>query len=199
MKPVGSFKLLSTLAVLLASITLTGCDQGVDESVQSQLNHFEAMKTELDPEPFGRLPEKSAENFSPVPKDTPFFYTVKRQQPNCYASVDTFVRGQKGNNCIIGDPNQAMAEIAGFSARCVDNCDTPARLREVNAAAAGTCNGFCAQFKCAAQYAPRAQCGASACYAGDPNCNAEWPLMDYCMLLQAAQVWNCQCVPDVTG
>lgn len=197
MKTFNCLRKISFLGTLLGLLMMAGCDQNDEESEKAQLDHFSAVKVEHDPVPLGQLPEKRADNFSPVPEDTPFFYKPELKQAQCFAAVNTFVRGRKGNNCIIGNPNQAMAEIAGSSERCVANCDTPARLQEANLSAAGTCNAFCAQFQCGAQYAPRRQCGASNCYAGDPACNAQWPKMDYCMLLQGARVWNCECLPRV--
>lgn len=109
----------------------------------------------------------------------------------CYSDVRTFVRAQSGKNCA-----DLVAEIAGWSEKCVKKCNNAARLAEANTSAAATCAAFCHQNGCRTfRYAPRRRCGASLCQAGMSECDPKkCPLFDACYLLQGTQVWNCDCL-----
>ena len=168
---------LMTMHVLVCVVTVPGCGrQAADPEVKSRLETLEAIRTELDPG--GPPPVERAAGFELLAPDTPFLVLAAKSGSDCYASLVTTIRAQQGNNCTPGNPNQFVAEIAGWSEKCVDGCQPAARLAEINTAAAARCAAFCAQKGCGAQYAPRAQCGNQNCDPGSSLCNPHWPDFD---------------------
>lgn len=112
-------------------------------------------------------------------------------QTDCLGWVWPHVRRTEGSTC-----DDYQAEISGHSTRCVEKCDTEARLAEINTAAAATCKAWCAARGCdTSQYTPLSKCGADACVADDTVCDdPRCPLLNYCFLLLDNHLWNCTCL-----
>jgi len=94
------------------------------------------------------------------------------------------------------------AVVNGWSETCVaqGQCNTPARLGEVNGAAEKFCADWCAKKKCDYKYTSRTKCSSSWCMNSDDcqkNCNL--PLLDACFFQEATPNYNCECKDKVEG
>jgi hypothetical protein len=98
----------------------------------------------------------------------------------------------EGQKC---EDNKAV--INGWSRKCVaeGQCDTPARLAEVNKAAEDFCASWCAAKKCDYIYKKHDKCDLGAdCYdSEDCRKNCDTPKRDCCYFIQAAPNFNCEC------
>lgn len=92
------------------------------------------------------------------------------------------------------------AVINGWSLLCVvdGQCNTPARLAELNQAAEDFCAQWCAKKNCAYRYTKRDRCDSSHCLQSkDCQKNCDGPLRDSCYFQQRAPNFNCQCLERV--
>ena len=91
---------------------------------------------------------------------------------------------------------QNMAVVNGWSELCLaaGQCNTPARLAEINRAAEDFCADWCAKKSCAYRYTKRTKCDSSWCL-NSKNCqqNCDLPLLDACFLQQDTPNYNCEC------
>lgn len=98
--------------------------------------------------------------------------------------------------------SQNKAVINGASVKCVaaGQCNTQARLGELNNALEAFCADWCAKKSCDYQYAPRSKCDSIWCLES-PLCqkNCDLPLRDSCSAQQPAPNYNCECIEKVTG
>lgn len=158
------------------------------------VRRYERIRTELDPRGPGPAEEAGglrdeANRVDESEVRTPQAEGEPEPHP-CWGNVLTLVRAEQGTSC-----ETYAAEIGGWSEHCVDECDDAARLAEAVADARATCAAFCRSKGCPGpRYAPPDTCAAAECLAGLPDCQAEWPLLNTCFLLQEKRVWNCVCV-----
>jgi hypothetical protein len=160
--------------LLLAAVSSTSDEQTVDSTPASERPH-------------ALIEQGAAPAASPLPdgRDT------QQQLPRCWSRVQTFIRREMGTDC-----NSYAAEISGYAQKCVEQCDPVARYREAVAAAEQRCAEFCRAKNCPGpRYQPPANCEATDCFTGAPECTLnECPLFDACYLMQSEHAWNCICV-----
>ncbi len=114
--------------------------------------------------------------------------------------IDAFIPKREfveGETC-----QENKAVVNGWSLLCLvaNQCNTPARLAELNQAAEAVCAEWCAKKKCDYQYTKREKCDSSRCvnFADcQKNCNV--PFRDQCYFQQAAPNFNCQCRERIQG
>lgn len=98
--------------------------------------------------------------------------------------------------------SQNKTVVNGWSEKCVatGQCNTPARLRELNGAAEAFCADWCAKKQCDYRYTARPKCDSSWCQnSRECQQNCDLPLLDTCYFQQPAPNYNCQCIEKVTG
>jgi hypothetical protein len=121
-----------------------------------------------------------------VPQELP----LQQAAPgNCFQNIVTKIRAEEGNDC-----DTYRVEIAGFSERCVKDCDDKARLEELRQAGQKLCFEFCQRKQCKGPtFSPPPECAISEC-GNNPKCDQNiCPNLNACFLLQTRRVWNCVC------
>lgn len=171
--------------LLVLGLVLGAC---AGENMPSRLQEQAKM---VEQRPAGPLPAREAPDLRADRSRVSDVEERKKEElTECFVEINTFVRDETGHDC-----DTYKAEIAGGSVRCVTRCDSGARLAEAIASAQTTCANFCRQKNCPGpRYSPPDACAARDCYAGDDRCNRDWPLFDYCYLLNVNRVWNCICL-----
>lgn len=190
----GAVATLTTVQILACTVLIVGCGQQPEDSAPESVNkRLDAIRTQL--APGGAPPDTMASGFEPVPPDS-VLASDKPDGNDCFFSTDAIIRRKTGKNCLPGGDEQLRAEITASSRKCVKNCNTKARLKEANRAAAKLCRKFCrrnAPDTCEVRYAPTQSCAQTECFDDFARCSQKWPNMNGCYLLQGRRVWNCKC------